>query len=246
MNHIDKTAHLGPNVVLGQNNIIGPNVIISGNVEIGSNNSFGPNCVLSNNVVIGDENNFIGFAAIGSVGEMGSKGDVFNEKSVVEIGHNNTFREFIAVNSPVRQEKTQIGHKCYFMARSHVHHDAIIGDNVIMATNSCLGGGCVVSDYVYFGFNAHVHQRIIIGEGAMLGMSSASIKHIPPFSTIVGIPSRIIGVNRIGLERRNIAEDQINELIANYDDCLSGQYDGKNPLSRQVLNFIQNHENILR
>ena len=139
--NIHPTAIIGENVKIGSNNTICENVIIEGNVTIGNDNYIGPFSHIANNVEIKDCNKFFGQISIGSLGEMGSKGDVFIEDGKVEIGSHNVFREFITVNSPVRKKATKIGNHCYFMARSHIPHDAIIMNNVVMATNSIIGGG---------------------------------------------------------------------------------------------------------
>ncbi len=137
-NQIHKTAIIGNNVKIGVNNIIGPNALIDGKISIGDNNYFGPNSVIINNVIIGNGNRIDGSVSIGSLGEMGTKGDVFIEEGNVLIGNNNIFREFVTVNSPVRKASTSIGDNCYFMARTHIPHDADVRNNVVMATNSLI------------------------------------------------------------------------------------------------------------
>ena len=177
---------------------------------------------------------------------MGSKGDFCIEDGHILIGSNNTFREFITINLPARKDKTSIGDNNYFMARTHIPHDAEIGCNVVFATNSLIGGGCVISNYVYIGLNAHVHQWVNIGEGAMLGMNSATTINVPPFMTVVGIPSKVIKINLEGLKRRNID----NQDIEVFQEYLQNQnllmLESSNYLINRYIKFITNNNKFLQ
>ena len=244
-NNIHQTAILGKNVKIGTNNTICENVIINDNVVIGDNNYIGPFSHISNNVEIKDGNKFFGQISIGSLGEMGSKGDLFVEDGKVQIGSRNVFREFITVNSPVRNKTTKIGDNCYFMARSHIPHDSIIMNNVVMATNSIIGGGCIVQDFAYIGLGSITHQWLTIGESAMLGMNSVNTKNIPPFSVVVGIPSTIIGLNHVGASRRGFLKKDIDKAIKKMPLIMKGNYEVNDPISKTIVQFILNNENIL-
>lgn len=245
INRIHKTSIIGKNVVLGNNNEIAENAIIRGNIVIGNENYIGPNSMIVNNVAIGNNNIFHGFISIGTLGEMGLKGDVLLKEGQVRIGNRNIFREFITINSPVRKIETYIGNKCYFMARTHLPHDAKICDYVTMATNSLIGGGCILEEYVYVGLNAHVHQWLKIGESSILGMNSATVRNIAPFSTVVGVPSRIIKINEEGLKRRGISTEEISELVRDYNSCISNNYAGENSLLKKLQHFINENDNCL-
>ena len=223
-NKIHSSANIENGAEIGKNNIIAENVIIRKNVSIGNDNFIGPNCIIENKVNIGTGNKFYGFLSLGSLGEMGTKGDLLPDNCEVFIGNNNVFREFITINFPVRKKMTSILNKCYFMARTHIPHDADVGNNVVMATNSLIGGGCVLNDYVYIGLNAHVHQWLTIGEGSILGMNSATVKSVPPFMTVMGVPSKAIKINEEGLKRRNYSEQEISLLRKYLNDKILYNY----------------------
>lgn len=244
-NKIHQTSIISENVKIGVNNTICENVIINGNIVIGDNNYIGPFSHISNNVELKDGNKFFGQISIGSLGEMGSKGDLFLKNGKVQIGSNNVFREFVTVNSPVRNEKTAIGDNCYFMARSHVPHDSIIMNNVVMATNSIIGGGCIVQDFAYLGLGSVTHQRIKIGESAMLGMNSVNTKNIPPFSVVAGVPSTIIGLNHVGAQRRGFLKQDIDQAIKKITQTIKGKHNANNPIIQSIVQFILNNENTL-
>lgn len=245
-NNIHSTAIIGDLVKLGENNTIGPNVVVMGNVTIGNNNIFGANSIISNNVIMGNDNRFAGFVSIGSLGEMGTKGDIFLENGKVIIGNNNVIREFVTINSPVRKETTSIGNNCYFMARTHIPHDAEIRNNVVMATNSLIGGGTIIYNHAYIGLGSIIHQWTNIGESAMIGLQAAVTKHIPPFCTITGVPAKILKLNRTGLERRGFAAEVLDEVDQNFKDIIRGKYESDNEIVVKIREFMTEYPQSLK
>lgn len=231
-NRIHATAIVEPGAQLGEDNDIEEYAVVKSGASIGDSNRIGPYTYLHNGACVGSGTTIHGYASIGSLGEMGSKGDLRPHAGVVSIGDRTVIREFVTINFPVRRDRTVIGNDCYLMARTHVPHDAVLGTGVVMATNSLIGGGCTIGDYAYIGLNAHVHQWLTVGESAMLGMGSATVKHVPPFTTVAGVPSRILKVNGEGLRRRGVPEDEIASLERfvfgggdSLDDDLSKAYE---------------------
>jgi UDP-N-acetylglucosamine acyltransferase len=245
-NNIHPTAIIGDDVKLGENNTIGPNVVILGKVVVGNNNYFGVNTVITNNVNIGNDNRFFGFASIGSLGEMGTKGDIFLENGNVVIGDANIIREFVTINSPVRKNLTSIGNNCYFMARTHIPHDADVRSNVVMATNSLLGGGTIVYNNAYIGLGSITHQWTDIGESAMIGLQAAVTKHVPPFCTITGVPAKILKLNRTGLERRGFSTDVIDEVDQNFKSIIMGEYESQNEIVVKIKDFMSKYPETIK
>lgn len=245
-NNIHSSAIIGSNVRLGINNTIGPNVLIQGNVTIGDNNLIGVNTMISNNVIIGNDNKFTGAASLGSLGEMGTKGDIFLENGNVIIGNNNVIREYVTINSPVRKDKTIIGDNCYLMARTHIPHDADVRNNVIMATNSLVGGGSIIHNNAYIGLGAIVHQWTDIGESAMIGLQAAVTKHVPPFCTVTGVPAKILKLNRIGLERRGFNSEILDEVEQNFKAIMMGEYTSQNEIVIKIKAFLNQYPESLK
>lgn len=244
-NQIDPTAIIGENVTLGENNIIGTFVVIKGSISIGSNNVIGDFSRIINNVEIGDNNRIEGYASIGSLGEMGTKGDSFVADGKVSIGNNNVLREFITINSPVRKKATVIGNHCYFMARTHVPHDAEIGNNVVMATNSLVGGGCVVQDFAYIGLNSSVHQWVDLGESCMVGLQAAVTRPVPPYCIVTGMPARIMKLNEVGLQRRGFSDSMIQEAKEALQLAIKLEYTGTNPILQKISEFVSKYPDSL-
>ncbi|MFL2978695.1 MAG: UDP-N-acetylglucosamine acyltransferase [Candidatus Thalassarchaeaceae archaeon] len=246
-NEIHPSAQIGSAVQLGRGNVIGANVSIMGDVSLGNGNHIGPGAVIQNRVVIGDENRIYGPISIGSLGEMGTKGDSMPDNGVVKIGNRNTIREFTTINFPVREMETAIGDDCYLMARTHVPHDAILGNRVVMATNSLIGGGCKVGTAAYIGLGSLVHQWINIGSGAMIGMNATVTAHVPPAVIVMGSPARITGINKIGLQRRGFSEVDINQFSERLEVALKGGGIGdKNALIEELSQFLNENERICK
>jgi UDP-N-acetylglucosamine acyltransferase len=222
MNQINNTAYIAKSVKLGDGNLISHNVVIEGDVIIGNNNIIGPGTYITNNVSIGDNNIFTGLSSIGLEGEMGTKGDILDLSKRVIIGNGNKIREFVTIHSPVRRDVTQINNNCYIMSRAHVAHDCVLESNVVLATNSILGGGAYVEQFAYVGLGSITHQWLEIGKYSMIGMNAVNTKSVIPFTTVAGIPSRIISLNAIGAKRNGFESDlkeieqsgiSINELF---------------------------------
>jgi UDP-N-acetylglucosamine acyltransferase len=202
--------------------------------------------MINNNVIIGNGNKFIGAASLGSLGEMGTKGDIFLENGNVIIGNNNVIREYVTINSPVRKDKTIIGDNCYLMARTHIPHDADVRNNVIMATNSLIGGGSIIYNNAYIGLGAIVHQWTDIGESAMIGLQAAVTKHVPPFCTVTGVPAKILKLNRIGLERRGFTSEILDEVEQNFKAIMIGEYTSENEIVIKIKTFLDKYPESLK
>jgi len=241
-NNIHPTAIIDGNFEIGEGNTIGAYTVIKGNVKIGDNNYIGPHCFLQNNIEIGQYNRFEAFVAIGALGEMGAKGDVFLEDGKIIIGDGNTFREYVNVHSPVKRKDTRIGNKCYIMNKVYIAHDCQLGDGVMMSALTKFGGGVTAGDNANFGMGAAVHQWTDVGENVMVGMNAAINKHVPPFVIVAGSPCRILRVNKVGLTRRGYTDHDVNQLNLRYMALLEGDTKPHNELEEKVVAFITTHE----
>ena len=109
---------------------------------------------------------------------------------------------------------TKIGNDNLFMAYTHVAHDCIIGDHVIMANGASLAGHVHLNDYAILGGFTLVHQFTQIGQYSFAAMGSAITQDIPPFIMVGGKPTRPHGINSVGMERNGISAEDIR-LIRN-------------------------------
>ncbi|MFP4496119.1 MAG: UDP-N-acetylglucosamine O-acyltransferase, partial [Halochromatium sp.] len=112
--------------------------------------------------------------------------------------------------------ETRIGNDNLFMAYTHVAHDCIIGDQVIMANAASLGGHVVIEDWAILGGFTVVHQFCRIGAHSFSAMGSVIGKDVPPYITIDGHPAVPRGINSEGLKRRHFSSTQINAIRRAY------------------------------
>jgi UDP-N-acetylglucosamine acyltransferase len=198
VNRIHPTAIIGADVEFGQDNVVGPYTVICGPCRIGDGNWIGPH------VSIGGPAEHLGAEHVaGWDGETGGAG--------VVIGNRSRIREFVTIHQGVR-EATRVGDGCYLMGRSHLGHDAVVDNEVVIASAVQLAGHVRVGSWANVGLGTVVHQHTRIGPGAMVGMGSAIRKDVPPFTTTVGNPARTTGVNRVGLSRRGCAEESLDQI----------------------------------
>lgn len=175
------SCHIHPHAKIGKNNVIGPGVVIGPCVEIGEDNYFGP------------------FTVIGTMAEY--KGEV--SKGLVKIGNGNHITEHVTVHQSMTPERpTTIGNKCYIMTKSHIGHDAVLEDEVTLASGAIIGGHSVIQTGANIGLAAVVHQKRVVGRYAFIGLNSSVTRSIPPYVKAYGVPARAEGINVVGLKRR--------------------------------------------
>ena len=196
---IHKTTHIGPFCIIGDG------------VKIGKNNNLISNVSITGNTVIEDNNTFYPFCSIGSDPQ-----DLkFNkEKSFLKIGSKNKFRENVTVNPGTSGGglNTIISDNCLFMVGSHIAHDCIIKSNVILANNATLAGHVEIDSNAILGGNSAVHQFVRIGKYAMIGGMSGVEKDIIPYGLYTGIRENLKSLNIIGLKRKGLTSNLINEI----------------------------------
>ncbi len=239
---IDKKAKIGKNAKIGPFCNIGPNVEICDEVELISN------VHIEGNTKIGKKTKIFPFASIGTVPQdLKFKG----EENSLEIGENNTIREYVTINPGTKGGggKTVIGNECLLMISSHVAHDCNIGNNVVIANNVPLGGHVTIEDSVVIGGNSAVQQFTRIGRLAMIGGMTGVLKDVIPFGLSFGNRNYLRGINLIGLKRKKYENKKIMELDTAYKKIFSsknlhenlnqinGEYKN-NDLVTEVINFI--------
>ncbi len=196
---IHKTTHIGPFCIIGDG------------VKIGKNNNLISNVSITGNTVVEDNNTFYPFCSIGSDPQ-----DLkFNkEKSFLKIGSKNKFRENVTVNPGTSGGglNTIVNDNCLFMVGSHIAHDCIIKSNVILANNATLAGHVEIDSNAILGGNSAVHQFVRIGKYAMIGGMSGVEKDIIPYGLYTGIRENLKSLNIIGLKRKGLTSNLINEI----------------------------------
>lgn len=202
MNNVHPTAVIGPHVKLGTGNIVGPYAVIIGPCEVGDDNWIGPH------VTIG------GPPEIRGVPHRAGWDDP-DDSPGISIGSRNILREFTCVDQP-SAGRTTIGDDCYIMNRVYIAHDSVICDRATISASVSIGGHVHVGAHANLGLGCTVHQRRTIGPGAMLGMGTVVTRDVPPFVVAFGVPVRVRGVNRVGMERIGISATTVDELARRY------------------------------
>src|SRR5665811_825259 len=184
------------NVIIGEGTWIGSNVTIMEGARIGKNCSIFPGSVIS---AIPQDKKFN------------------DEETTTEIGDNTTIRECVTINRGTSDRmRTVIGKNCWIMAYCHIAHDCIVGDNCIFSNNSTLAGHVNVGDYAILAGMSAVQQYCSIGSHAFVSGGSLVRKDVPPFIKAGREPLSYVGINSIGLRRRNFTNEKIREVQEKY------------------------------
>ena len=204
---VDNSAEIASDVSIGAFTVIGAGV------KINSGTIIGPHVVINGPTVIGKDNHIYQFC---SVGEDPQDKNYAAEITRLEIGDRNVIREFTSMHRGTVQDKslTKIGSENLFMAYTHVAHDCIIGDHVIMANGASLAGHVHLHSHAILGGFTLVHQFTQVGQYSFAAMGSAITQDIPPFVMVGGKPTRPHGINSVGMERKGITPEDIR-LIRN-------------------------------
>lgn len=206
---VDAHARLADDVQVGPYAVIGPQV------EIGAGSRVGPHTVIAGATTIGANCAIWQFASVGDAPQDRKYG---GEATRLEIGSNNTIREFCTINRGTVQGGgvTRIGDGNWIMAYVHIAHDCQIGDRTVFANNAQLAGHVEVGDDAILGGFTVVHQFVRIGAHSITGMGTIVLQDIPPYVKASGNPARPYGINTQGLQRRGYAAASIAALKRAY------------------------------
>ncbi len=206
---IDADAELADDVEVGPYAVIGPGVSIGAGTRIGSHT------VIKGPTRIGRNNHIYSYA---SIGDDPQDKKYLGEPTRLEIGDNNTIREFCTLNRGTVQDEgvTRIGNDNWLMAYVHVAHDCRLGDHIILANNTSLAGHVQMGDWVICSGFAAVHQFGRIGAHAFIGPYVGAARDVPPYTIVTGNPPAPRGLNLEGLRRREFTAEQIRNLKEAY------------------------------
>lgn len=189
---------------------IHPTAIIEDNVEIGPDCEIGAYAVIKRFTKIGARNRIFEHAVLGGEPQdLKFKG----EPSYLEIGDDNVVREFCTLHRANGEgETTRIGSRNFFMVGVHIAHNCVIGDDNILANEVALAGHITLEDHVFISNNVGAHQFVRMGRYAMVGGKSKIVQDVLPFFITDGNPSRLRGVNSVGLRRGGFSEEERRAL----------------------------------
>jgi UDP-N-acetylglucosamine acyltransferase len=214
MSNIHKSAIVSPRAELADDVTIGPNAIIEEDVVIGAGSRIASNTLIASGTRLGQGVTIAHGAVVGSVPQDLKFG---GEKTTLVVGDKTTIREYATLNrGTVDRGETTIGKNCLLMAYSHVAHDCVIGDNVMMANSVNLAGHIEIDDFAILGGVLPVHQFVKIGTHCMIGGGFRVQQDVCPYALIGGYPLKVVGLNSIGLKRRGFPREAIAALTSTF------------------------------
>jgi UDP-N-acetylglucosamine acyltransferase len=211
---------------------IGPYCTIGPHVELGEGCELISHVVIEGPTTIGARNRFFPFSSIGlAPQDLSYKG----EPTRLEIGDDNTIREFVTINRGTAKGGglTRIGNHTLIMAYSHVAHDCVIGDHVILANAATLGGHVIVEEWATVGALCPVHHFVRIGAHSFVGGGTTITRDVLPFSkTVAARDTHAYGLNATGLERRGFTKDRIRKIHHAYKVLLASKLNTSQALEK--------------
>lgn len=241
---VDKRADIGKKVV------VEPFTTIAADVSIGEGTWIGPNVTIMEGSRIGSNCKIFPGTVVGAI-PQDLKFD--GEDTQTIIGDNTTLRECVTVNRGTKAlGYTKVGDSCLIMATSHIAHDCIVGNNVIIANGCGIAGHVEIGDFVVMGGLSAVQQFGKIGKHVMISGGSLIRKDIPPYIKVGREPISYAGINSVGLRRRGFTNDKIFEIQKIYRYMFQMKYNVSQALSLiekemlptaerdDILEFIKN------
>lgn len=213
---IHPTAIVNPQAELADGVVVGPYCTIGPHVKIGADTHLVSHVVVDGYTTLGARNTVYPFATLGLLAQHKRSNA---PDAVLIVGDDNTFREHVTahVGSDVDHKITTIGNRNLFLVASHIAHDCILGDDIVMSNNATLAGHVQVGNKAIIGGLAAVLQFTHIGEGAMIGGMAGIARDVIPYGLVMGGGrSGLSGLNLIGLQRAGVAKEDIFTLQQAY------------------------------
>jgi UDP-N-acetylglucosamine acyltransferase len=209
---IASNAFVDPRAEIGQDVEIGPFCVIGPHASIGEGTRLINSVTLMGRVTLGRHNQIYPGVVIGAEPQDVSYG---GSPTQVVIGDHNVIRECVTINRATEKEDgvTRIGSRNFLMAACHVAHDCQIGDHVLIANGSLLGGHVHVHDHASISGLAAVHHYTTIGSHSFIGGMSGVSQDVPPYMLMEGVRCRPRCVNMVALKRKRFSAEVIAALV---------------------------------
>ena len=215
---IHPTAIVHEKATLGEGVVVGPYAIVEEGVRIGDHTALSAHSIVCKDSIIGSHCRLDSFSVVGN--HPNSTTFDRSVPSRVEIGDRCQIREHVTIHRSTEPNgSTVIGCDAFLMAGSHIAHDCVLGDRVILANQVMIAGHVSIGDDTFFGGGVGIHQFVRIGEGVMISGNASITKDIAPF-LLVGERDELSGLNLIGLRRREVPAESIRELKRLYQTVL--------------------------
>ena len=212
---IHSSSIIDPSAKIADDVEIGPFCLVGADVEIGSGTRIESHVILKGPMKIGKKNHIFQFSTLGD----GSPDKKYkNEPTTLVIGNDNIIREGVTIHRGTIQDRgeTLIGDRNLIMAYSHIAHDCVLGNDIVLTNQAALAGSVHVGDGAILGGYAIVHQFCSLGSYSFCAMGSAVNKDIPAYVKVRGNPAKPFGINVTGIKRLGYSKDSIEALRSAY------------------------------
>ena len=212
---IHRLALVDPSATLGKDVRVGPFCVIEEGVVIGDGTILEARVSIKKGTVVGKDNHIFEGACLGGLPQCSG----LQEESCggLIVGNGNEIRENVTIHRSMYEDKsTVVGSDCMLMANVHIAHDCHVADEVIMANNAMLAGHCAVGRRAFVSGAAGAHQFVRIGAYSMVGGQAHLVRDVPPFVTVDGLSSQVVGLNLIGLKRAGFTSEDRRTLKEAY------------------------------
>ncbi len=210
-----------------------PLALVEDGAKLGEGVEVGPFCHVGKEAVLGDGVRLVSGVTVMGATTIGPGTSIFpgavigappqnlkhkGGRTTLVIGRDCTIREGVTIHvgSDTERGATIVGDRCFLMVDSHIAHDCIVGNGVVMANNATLGGHVELGDNVNIGGLAAVHQFVRIGRNAFVGGLSAVVGDLIPFGMALGQRARLRGFNVIGLKRAGMGSKDLMRMRQAY------------------------------
>jgi UDP-N-acetylglucosamine acyltransferase len=211
---IHPSAIVDPTAQLGRDVEIGPFAMVEAGAKIGDRCKLGPRSTVKSGSTLGCDNSLYEGAVLGGLPQLAAP---TGPPGKLIVGDRNVFRENVTVHLAMTEKGvTRIGNDCLLMVASHVAHDCVIADRVILTNNVMLAGHVSVGERAFLGGGSAVHQHCRVGRIAMVGGMARIVQDVLPFVTIDGDSGAVVGLNRVGLRRSGMSRDEMAEIKEAY------------------------------
>ena len=220
---VHPTAIIDPRAKVHPTCEVGPYCVIGAEVEMGEHCRLLSHVAIEGPSKIGAHNRFFPFSSIGMAPQDLSYA---GEPTRLEMGEHNEIREFVTISRGTVKGGglTRVGSHILIMAYTHIAHDCMIGDHVLMANSATLGGHVIVEDWAQVGALCPIHHYVRIGAHSFIGGGTTVTKDVLPFSkTVAARDTHAYGLNAVGLERRGFSKERIRRIHHAYKVLLASR-----------------------
>lgn len=250
---ISSFAQVHPKSELGSGVQIGSFAIVEEGAQIGDNCVIHPGAQILSGTILGAGCEVHAGAILGNIPQ-----DLkfHGEQTSLIIGEHTTIREYVTIHRGTQElGYTKIGDYTLIMAYSHIAHDCVIGNHCVLSNMTQLAGHVIIEDYAVTAGMTGARQFCRIGRHAYLAGGTSISKDVPPYSIVMYTPGNYAGVNIVGLRRRNISAETIQQISDIYKLIYFSEMNlaqalesirahiPDTELRQEILHFMQNSKN---